>query len=170
MVVRSIMSGHFWKPFLWAGSLFGGGMMIFESLSGSTPLVALAGGLVQGLLFGALMGDMNASSWVRDWLEGQAEIELDAGETVQARGLATLENKGGVLCLTDQHLRFSSHSLNFGSTEWAVPLSAVEEARPTRTLGSLLPNGVRLDMGPGREKDVKTWEREQWCEAINGRV
>lgn len=164
------MTTHFWKPFLWSGALFGGGMMIFEYLSGSAPLVGIGSGLVQGLLFGGLMGGINASSWVRDWMEGQAEMELDEGETVQARGLATFEGKGGILCLTDQHLRFASHALNFGSTSWAVPLSAIEEARSTRTLGSLLPNGLRLDMGPGREKDVKTWEREQWCDAINERV
>lgn len=164
------MKGHFWKPFLWSGSLFAGGMIVFEYLSGSGPLVGIVVGLVQGLLFGALMGGINASSWVREWLEGQAEIEVDEEETVQARGLATVEGAGGVLYLTDQHVRFASHGLNFGSTEWSVPLSAIDEARPTRTLGSLLPNGVRLDMGPGREKDVKTWEREQWCEAINDQV
>jgi hypothetical protein len=164
------MKGRFWRPFLWTGGLFGGILMFVESLSGNALLAGLVSGLVQGLLFGALMGGINASARVLEWFEDQAEIEVDEGETVQARGLATLEKKGGVLCLTDQHLRFSSHSLNFGTTDWSVSLSAIEEARPIRTLGGLLPNGVRLDMGPGREKDVKTWEREQWCEAINGRV
>jgi hypothetical protein len=81
--------------------------------------------------------------------------------------LATVENKDGGLCLTNQHVRFASHWLNVGATDWGVPLSAIEEARPTRMLGGLLPNGGRLDLGPGRRKQVKTWEREQWGEALN---
>lgn len=97
-------------------------------------------------------------------------MDLDDDETVQTWGLATLEGSGGVLYLTDKHPHFVSHSLNFGSTDWSVPLSAIEEVRSTRMLGGLLPNGVRLDLGPGPEKDLTIGEREQWCGALNERV
>ena len=163
------MTGRFVPPFLWTGGLFGGFMIIVEVLTGSALLVAIVVGIVQGLLFGGAMGWLNSSDWVRDWLRSKAEIDLDDGETVQVSGLATLDNKGGILYLTNQHLRFASHAFNFGARDWSVPLSVLEEARPSRTVGGLLPNGLRVDMGAGREKVLKTWEREEWCEVINDR-
>lgn len=62
------MTGTFWQPFLWLGAFFGFAMMLVEQFSGSHPLVALGIGSVQGLLFGAVTGGINASSWVREWL------------------------------------------------------------------------------------------------------
>lgn len=163
------MNGRFWGPFFWTGSVFGVVMMIFEYVSGTAPFVGLGVAVVQGLLFGATMGTLNASSTVKTWLQGKATVDLDDSETIEATGLANLDGHGGVLYLTNQHLRFASHPFNFGETTWSVPLSEVNEAVPTRTLGSLFPNGLTLAMGPGREKTLSTWERDQWCEAINER-
>ncbi|PSQ95707.1 MAG: hypothetical protein BRD55_08705 [Bacteroidetes bacterium SW_9_63_38] len=150
--------------------MFGIGMMVFETVTGTPPSAAAGVGLAQGLLFGVLMGGFNSWTWVRDGLRSKTTLPTDDGETIQEWGMANLEGRGGFLYVTDQQVRFVSHILNFGTTTWSVALSEIDEARPTRTLGGVLPNGLRLEMGPGQEKDLTTWERAQWCEVIDERV
>lgn len=144
-------------------------MVVFEFLSGTPPLTGLVVAGVEGVLFGGTMAALNASSGIKNWLEGKTEVPLEDGETIEATGLATLDGSGGVLYLTDRCLRFGAHPFNFGETTWAVPLAEVEAVSFTRTLG-VFPNGLKIEMGPGREKTVTTWEREQWSEALNERV
>ena len=160
------MTGRFWLPFVWMGSAFGLGMLVFEYVSGTTPLAGLGVAAVQGLLFGGTMAALNASTGIKQWLRGKAKVELDDGETIEATGLATLNGTGGVLYLTDRHLRFASHPINFGETTWAAPLAAVEGASMARTFG-VFPNQLQVEMGPSGQKTITTWERDQWCEAIN---
>lgn len=146
-------------------------MTIIEILmAGSSLGLALYTGAASGTMFGGAMGALNASGWLRDWARRKTDLSLEDGETVRASGFANLEGHGGILYLTDRHLRFTSHPFNYGTTDWAVTLSEITEAQPTRSVGGLVPNGIRLTVGTDQETRLTTWERDEWCEAINEHV
>lgn len=144
-------------------------MMVIELVvAGSGPTDALVTAVISGGLFGGAMGALNASTWLRDWARGRTDFSLADDETVQESGFATRGDHRGLLCLTNQRLRFASHSRGMGT--WSVPLADIERAIPTRTVGGLVPNGLRLEMTDGDDEMLTTWERDEWCEAINERV
>lgn len=156
------------RPLLWWGAPFAVGMMGIEvAVFGSNPLVVLPAVTVSGSIFGGAMGILNASNWVRTWLRDQTKLSLATGETIQVSGLARFERHSGILYLTDRRLRFTAH---FGTKEWAVSLPDIVQAHPTRTLGGLVPNGVRIETTSQDDKQVTTWEREEWCDTINEHV
>lgn len=165
------MTGRFLRPFFWSAVPFAVVMTGVELVvAGSAPPVALATGGLSGATFGGAMGALNASDWIRDWVRQHTDLTLAEDETVQTSGFANLEEHGGVLYLTDRHLRFTSHPFNYGTTDWVAALSDITAVEPTRTVGGLVPNGIRLDVAEGDEKLVTTWERDEWCEAIQERL
>lgn len=165
------MNGRFLRPFLWSALPFGAFMTVIELvLAGSNLSTALITAAISGGLFGGAMGALNASTWIRDWARNQSDFSLADGETVQESGFATRGDHRGVLCLTNQRLCFTSHPFNRGTGIWSVPLADIEQATPTQTMGGLVPNGVRLEMASGADETITTWERDEWCEAINARV
>lgn len=165
------MDGRFFRPFIWSAMPFAAFMTVVELVfAGSDPVTALYTGGISGAMFGAAMGSLNASGWLRDWARRKTDLSLSEGETVQASGFANLEEHGGILYLTDQNLRFTSHPFNYGTTDWVVALSDIAEVQPTRTVGGLVPNGIRVKIGSDQEKRLTTWERDEWCEAISEHV
>ncbi len=161
------MDGRFVRPFIWSALPFAAVMTVVELiLAGSGLTTALYTGGVSGAMFGAAMGSLNASGWLRDWARRKTDLSLKEDETVQASGFANLEEHGGILYLTNRHLRFTSHPFNYGTTDWVVSLSDITEVQPTRTVGGLVPNGIRVKIGTDQEKQLTTWERDEWCAAI----
>jgi len=146
-------------------------MVLVEVLLAGVPFgAALVRASLFGAMFGGAMGAMNASGWIRDWARTKTDFTLQDGESVHESGFANLGEHGGILYLTDHHLRFTSHPLNYGTTDWGVPLSDIRDVTRTRTLGGLVPNGLRLTTTGGEETLLTTWERNGWHDAIQRRL
>jgi len=165
------MKGRFLRPFIWSALPFAAVMVVVELvLAGSALPDALVTAAISGGLFGGAMGALNASTWLRDWARSRTDFSFADGESVQQSGFATRGDHRGVLCLTNQRLRFTSHSFSRGTGTWSVSLGDIEQAVPTRTVGGVVPNGIRLEMASGANEMLTTWERDEWCKAINARV
>jgi hypothetical protein len=146
-------------------------MVFVEVLLAGIPIgAALVRAGLFGAMFGGAMGAINASGWVRDWARTRTDFTLRDGESVHESGFANLGEHGGILYLTDHHLRFTSHPLNYGTTDWGVPLSDIQNVARERTVWGLVPNGLRLTTAAGEEKLLTTWERNEWYDAIQRRL
>jgi hypothetical protein len=162
------MTGRFLRPFVWSGAPFGvvlGGIEFL--LLGTSPAGALGTGALYGAMFGGAMASLNASRWIRDWVRRNTAPSLEDRETILLDGFANRHGHGGFLYLTDRRLYFTAHPLNVGSGEWSVARSEIDAAVPERTLGGLIPNGLRLTLTSGEEELLTTWERERWSDALN---
>jgi hypothetical protein len=165
------MKGNFSRPFLFSAVPFAGFMVLVEVLLAGVPFsAALVRAALFGAMFGGAMGAMNASGWIRDWARNKTDFTLQDGESVHESGFANLGEHGGILYLTDDHLRFTSHPLNYGTTDWSVALSDIQDVTRERTLGGLVPNGLRLTTAAGEDKLLTTWERNEWYDAIRSRL
>jgi hypothetical protein len=165
------MKGNFSRPFIYSAVPFAGFMVLVEVfLAGVSLNAALMRAVLFGAMFGGAMGAMNASRWIRDWARNKTEFTLQDGESVHESGFANLQEDGGILYLTDRQLRFTSHPFNFGTTDWSVALSDIQDLTPVRTLGGLVPNGLRLTTNNGDERLITTWERDAWYEVIQERL
>ena len=165
------MKGNFSRPFLFSAVPFAGFMVLVEVLLAGVPFsAALVRAAMFGAMFGGAMGAMNASGWIRDWARNKTDFTLQDGESVHESGFANLGEYGGILYLTDHHLRFTSHPFNYGTTDWGVALSDIQDVARERTLGGLVPNGLRLTTAAGEEKLLTTWERNEWYDAIRNRL
>lgn len=166
-----MMKGNFSRPFLYSAIPFAGFMVLVEVLLAGVSLnAALTRAAMFGAMFGGAMGAMNASRWVRDWARSKTDFTLQEGESVRESGFANLGEHGGILYLTDRYLRFTSHPLNYGTTDWEVSLSDVQDLTRVRTLGGLVPNGLRLTTASGEERLLTTWERNEWYDLIQDQV
>lgn len=165
------MKGNFSRPFLYSAIPFAGFMVLVEVLLAGISLnAALMRAALFGAMFGGAMGSMNASAWIRDWARSRTEFSLESGESVHESGFANLEEDGGILYLTDRHLRFTSHPFNFGNTDWSVALTDIQDVTRERTLGGLVPNGLRLTLSSGEERLITTWERDAWHDLVRERL
>jgi hypothetical protein len=162
------MAGRFLRPFVWSGAPFGVVLGSIEFLVvGTSPSGAALTGALYGAMFGGAMASLNASRWIRDWVRRNTSPSLEERETILLDGFANRDGHGGFLYLTDRRLYFTAHPLNVGSGEWSVARSEIDAAVPERTLGGLIPNGLRLKLASGEEALLTTWEREEWCAALN---
>lgn len=165
------MNGRFVRPFCYSALPFILVMVLFELLlAGASLLGALMTAGLSGLMFGGAMGALNASTWIRDWVRRNTQPSLEPGEEIRTSGFANRDGHRGMLYLTTRHLRFNSHPFNAGPTEWVLPLSDVQEATPGRTVRGLVPDGITLQLQDGETELLSSWEREEWCDAINEHV
>ncbi|PSQ95708.1 MAG: hypothetical protein BRD55_08710 [Bacteroidetes bacterium SW_9_63_38] len=165
------MNGSFIRPFVYSAAPFAGLMIVVELLfAGATLEVAIVRAAIFGAMFGGAMGAMNASRWVRDWARRKTDFSLEEGESVHQSGFANLGEHGGILYVTDRHLRFTSHPFNYGTTDWVVALPDIESMDRMRTVGGLVPNGIRLTTASGDERLLTTWERDEWYNVLQERL
>jgi hypothetical protein len=165
------MKGNFIRPFVFSAAPFALFIVAIELLLAGSPLnVALTRAAFFGAMFGGAMGAFNASNWIRNWARRKTDLSLEDGESVQTSGFANLDEHGGILYLTDRHLRFTSHPFNFGTTDWSLALSDIQDLSRVRTVGGLVPNGLRLTTNSGDDRLITSWERDEWYEAIHDRL
>ena len=161
------------KLALLSGTAFGLAMGIFFSVQSGRYDLGMELGLVTGLLFGPLWAG-GMQMWA-SWFNTRHKVERPelGGESVRLEGPANhfkgLEGVGGYLWMTDMRVHFRSHSYNIQNHEWSAPLSDIQDAQATKTIG-LFNNGLRLKTRTGEEHRFTVYDNHGWAEAIRAQL
>lgn len=73
-----------------------------------------------------------------------------------------IEAVGGRLWLTDSHLCFRSHGVNFQIHTQSFPLESIRSVKPCRTLW-ILPNGLLVTLNDGVRHRFVVGRRREWA-------
>ena len=149
---------------------FGGPMGLLLGVLTGNALLGVGLGLLAGVLFGAMMGAfVRIAERSNTFAPGAAAPTFAPGEHVVHQGLANhfkgIEGVGGKLYLTNQRLRFQSHTLNVQVHDESYPLDLITNVEPARTLG-LIPNGLLVTLADGRRERFVVHHRKAWVSAI----
>jgi len=158
---------NFWKSALMMGAPFGLVMGLQRGMSKGL-ISGIYSGFFQGAFFGLFMawtfGKFSASKIV----EYQVKIELPQGEITvfeaPANNMKGIEGRGGRLYLTNKNLIFKAHRFNIQKSDIVVPLAAITNVCPSKTLG-LLNNGITVTTAIDKFKFIAEGNT-LWCEKI----
>jgi hypothetical protein len=101
---------------------------------------------------------------IKGW--AQDEVVIRSGPANMMRhGLG----EGGMLFLTGQRLRFSSHRAGVEVGDHSFPLATVASIQLCRTLG-LVPNGLLVQMSDGRSAQFVVEDRSAWHKAVSDQI
>ena len=146
------------------GSLTGFTSGISKGLSDGI-LAGLPIALFSGLLFGLGMGSFAV-------LMRQRFVRAESGFTEEqllhdgpANHFLNGEGVGGWLYLTNRHLVFRSHPLNFQPHELSLGLVQISDAQASRT-AKIIPNGLRITMSSGHNEVFVVNAHKVWRDKI----
>ena len=126
--------------------------------------LAVGLGIFGGLLFGILMAfvaGLAQSRVLRNYPAFDGEELIKDGP---ANHFVGAEGVGGWLYVTNKRVFFKSHSFNFQTHEWSVPLEEVSRVEAYRTLG-IFPRGLLIATNGGQERFVVN-DNKGWVSAI----
>ena len=96
--------------------------------------------------------------------------ELLDGEELLAEAMANLfrgwEGVGGRLYVTNRHVIFESHFINFQRGVTEIPLDEIDDARPRNNLG-FIPNGMEILTREGTRYRFVVWGRKRLIDMIH---
>ncbi len=152
-----------------SSTAYGLAMGIFFSVQLGRYDLGMEMGLIAGLLFGPPWAWVMRMFANRFNSKHKVERPDFGSESILVEGPANhfkgIEGVGGYLWVTDARVHFRSHSVNFQNHEWTCPLSKIQDARATKTVG-LFNNGLRLKTFSGKEHRFTVYDNRGWAEVL----
>jgi hypothetical protein len=143
-----------WKEFFVSALGFGLPMSLLFVIRYGV-LLGLAGGVLSGLLFGAVM-TLITRGVEKKFSKMRAEISAD--RAVICDGGATWQGLGGWMFLTETGLEFYPHKFNHGSQSFAIPTEDLVSVSVRRNIVSVaLRNGGEVAVVVSHAKE---WEEQ----------
>lgn len=137
-------------------------------LSNNYSAVSIVFIVVEALLFGVFM--FFAETFVVKKLIANITFPLQIDEEKQVEVPASiykgLGSIGGKFIVTNRHLFFKSHSLNFSSAAFAIPIADVKQVVAKR-YNKFTDNGLQITTTNGKVYDLIVYNRDEVVNSIN---